>query len=90
MDLNIIWFFLVGVLIVGYSILDGFDLGVGVIHLFTKIEDDRIGKMEEIANQRIKAANAKKSIGKGIEKESSKSEGMLSAEEANKLGKKNS
>jgi len=58
--------------------------------LFTKLEDDRIGKMEEIANQRIKAANAKKSIGKGSEKESSKSEGMLSAEEVTKLEKKNS
>ena len=56
--------------------------------LFTKLEDDLIGKMEEIANQRIKAANAKKSIGKGSEKESSKSEGMLSAEEATKLEKK--
>jgi methionyl-tRNA synthetase len=58
--------------------------------LFTKLEDDLIGKMEEIANQRIKAANAKKYIGKGSEKEPSKSEGMLSAEEATKLEKKNS
>ena len=41
MDLNLIWFLLVGVLIVGYSILDGFDLGVGIIHLFTKSEDEK-------------------------------------------------
>jgi cytochrome bd ubiquinol oxidase subunit II len=41
MDLNIIWFLLVGVLIIGYSILDGFDLGVGIIHLFTKDENEK-------------------------------------------------
>jgi cytochrome bd ubiquinol oxidase subunit II len=41
MDLNLIWFLLVGVLIVGYAVLDGFDLGVGVIHLFTKSEEEK-------------------------------------------------
>lgn len=41
MDLNIIWFLLVGVLIIGYTILDGFDLGVGIIHLFTKDENEK-------------------------------------------------
>lgn len=40
-DLNIIWFVLVGVLIIGYAVLDGFDLGVGVIQLFTKDENER-------------------------------------------------
>ncbi len=40
-DLNLIWFLLVGVLIIGYAILDGFDLGVGVIQLFTKDENER-------------------------------------------------
>lgn len=40
-DLNTIWFLLVGVLIIGYAILDGFDLGVGVIQLFTKDEKER-------------------------------------------------
>ena len=40
-DLNIIWFFLVGVLIIGYAVLDGFDLGVGIIQLFTKDENER-------------------------------------------------
>lgn len=29
-----IWFWLVAVMIVGYVVLDGFDLGVGVLHLF--------------------------------------------------------
>ena len=41
MDLNIIWFLLVGILIIGYAILDGFDLGVGVIQLFTKDKDEK-------------------------------------------------
>jgi cytochrome d ubiquinol oxidase subunit II len=41
MDLNTIWFILVAVLIGGYAVLDGFDLGVGIIHLFTKSEDER-------------------------------------------------
>ncbi len=41
MDLNTVWFLLVAVLITGYAILDGFDLGVGVIHLFTTKEHDK-------------------------------------------------
>lgn len=41
MDLNIIWFLLVGILIIGYAVLDGFDLGVGIIHLFTKDENEK-------------------------------------------------
>jgi cytochrome d ubiquinol oxidase subunit II len=40
-DLNTIWFLLVGVLFSGYAILDGFDLGVGALHLFTKKDLDR-------------------------------------------------
>ncbi len=50
--------------------------------LFTKLEDDRIAGMEEIANQRVKAADAKKNAAKEVEKEPSKSEGMGPAEEA--------
>jgi cytochrome bd ubiquinol oxidase subunit II len=34
--LQIVWFLLFGVLIIGYAILDGFDLGVGVLSLFGK------------------------------------------------------
>ena len=41
MDLNTIWFALVGVLIIGYAVLDGFDFGVGVLHLFAKSEEER-------------------------------------------------
>jgi cytochrome d ubiquinol oxidase subunit II len=32
--MGIIWFWLVAVMIVGYVVFDGFDLGVGVLHLF--------------------------------------------------------
>lgn len=40
-DLNIIWFLLVGILFTGYAILDGFDFGVGILHLFVKKDEDR-------------------------------------------------
>ncbi len=48
MDLNTIWFLLVGVLIAGYAILDGFDLGAGVLHLFTRDERERRVMMNAI------------------------------------------
>jgi len=41
MDLQLIWFILVGVLLTGYAILDGFDLGVGAVHLFAKKDEHR-------------------------------------------------
>jgi cytochrome d ubiquinol oxidase subunit II len=41
MDLNIIWFILIGVLLAGYAVLDGFDLGVGALHLLTKTDLER-------------------------------------------------
>ncbi len=40
-DLNIIWFLLVGILIIGYAILDGFDLGVGILHFFAKNDNEK-------------------------------------------------
>jgi cytochrome d ubiquinol oxidase subunit II len=39
--LNDVWFVLVGVLFTGYAMLDGFDLGVGTLHLFTKTDEER-------------------------------------------------
>ncbi len=39
--LQVTWFFLIGVLLVGYAILDGFDLGVGIWHLFAKGDENR-------------------------------------------------
>lgn len=40
-DLNAIWFALVGLLLTGYAVLDGFDLGAGVLYLFSKTEEER-------------------------------------------------
>ncbi len=40
-DLEIIWFMAFVVLVTGYVILDGFDLGVGMLHLFAKKDEDR-------------------------------------------------
>ncbi|PWB76103.1 cytochrome d ubiquinol oxidase subunit II [candidate division GN15 bacterium] len=41
LDLNSIWFVLVGGLFAGYAVLDGFDLGVGALHLFARSDIDR-------------------------------------------------
>lgn len=41
MDLNLLWFILLGVLLAGYAILDGFDLGVGMLHLTARNEKER-------------------------------------------------
>ncbi|HEX4086325.1 MAG TPA: cytochrome d ubiquinol oxidase subunit II [Chthoniobacteraceae bacterium] len=41
LDLNTTWFLLIGVLFTGYAMLDGFDLGVGALHLFTKTDEER-------------------------------------------------
>lgn len=39
--LQVTWFLLVGLLLTVYAVLDGFDLGVGFWHLFTRKEDER-------------------------------------------------
>ena len=41
LDLNSIWYILVGVLFTGYAMLDGFDLGIGALHLFTRKDEER-------------------------------------------------
>lgn len=46
--LQITWFGLVGVLLAGYIIMDGFDLGVGFWHLCTKTDKDRRSLMSAI------------------------------------------
>jgi cytochrome d ubiquinol oxidase subunit II len=48
MDLPTIWFGLLGVFLAGYAVLDGFDLGVGVLHLFARSEDERGVLIESI------------------------------------------
>ena len=40
-DLPTTWFLLVGALLAGYAVLDGFDLGVGALHLFTRKDEHR-------------------------------------------------
>ena len=40
MTLNEIWFILFVIIIAGYLILDGFDMGVGILHLFVAKTDD--------------------------------------------------
>lgn len=35
------WFLLIGVLLAGYAVLDGFDLGVGILHLLGRSDRDR-------------------------------------------------
>ncbi len=39
--LALIWFLLLGVLITGYAILDGFDLGVGALHFLGRTDRER-------------------------------------------------
>lgn len=41
MDLNLTWFLILGVLLAGYAVLDGFDLGVGMLHLLARSDDER-------------------------------------------------
>ena len=41
MDLNIVWYFLIGLLLTGYAVLDGFDFGVGIWHLAVKKDEHR-------------------------------------------------
>ena len=39
--LNVAWYLITGVLFTGYAILDGFDLGVGAVHLLARGDRDR-------------------------------------------------
>ncbi len=41
LNLNLIWYLLIGILLTGYAILDGFDFGVGMLHLFIKNDNGR-------------------------------------------------
>ncbi|HYF48358.1 MAG TPA: cytochrome d ubiquinol oxidase subunit II, partial [Planctomycetota bacterium] len=36
-----IWFVMLGLLLAGYAVLDGFDLGVGILHPFSRTDHDR-------------------------------------------------
>jgi cytochrome d ubiquinol oxidase subunit II len=41
MDLQVFWFGMLGVLLAGYAVLDGFDLGVGIVYLAARTDEDR-------------------------------------------------
>ena len=41
MDLHVIWFLLLGTLLAGYAVLDGFDFGVGILHPLAKSDHER-------------------------------------------------
>jgi cytochrome d ubiquinol oxidase subunit II len=47
-DLPTVWFALIGVFLVGYAVLDGFDLGVGILHPFARDEAERTVLMDAI------------------------------------------
>ncbi len=46
--LSLIWFGLLGVLLIGYTILDGFDLGVGILHPIARTDEHRRLMMNSI------------------------------------------
>ncbi len=48
MDIYTFWFFTMGVLLTGYAILDGFDLGVGILHPLAKTDEERRVVMNSI------------------------------------------
>jgi len=41
MDLHVFWFGMLGILAAGYAVLDGFDLGVGILHPTVKGDHER-------------------------------------------------
>ncbi len=41
MTLEVIWYLVIILCLIAYAVLDGFDLGVGALHLFTKKDEDR-------------------------------------------------
>ena len=49
LPMQIVWFALLGVLMAGYGILDGFDLGVGILHLCVRKDEERRVLMNSIA-----------------------------------------
>ncbi len=42
MDFQVLWFFLIAMMLVGYAVLDGYDLGVGALYLTFKEEERRV------------------------------------------------
>ncbi len=40
-QMQVIWYIAFATLLIGYAVLDGFDLGVGMLHLFSKKDEER-------------------------------------------------
>ncbi len=49
LDINALWFVFMGIFVTGYVLLDGFDFGVGMLHLLTRTEEDRRAMINTIA-----------------------------------------
>ncbi|MBI3236902.1 MAG: cytochrome d ubiquinol oxidase subunit II, partial [Chlamydiales bacterium] len=41
LSFSLLWYLVIGISVIFYVILDGFDLGVGILHCFTKKDEDR-------------------------------------------------
>jgi cytochrome d ubiquinol oxidase subunit II len=41
MDIYVVWFVIMSVILAGYAVLDGFDLGVGILHRLAKNDHER-------------------------------------------------
>ncbi|HUH77178.1 MAG TPA: cytochrome d ubiquinol oxidase subunit II [Devosia sp.] len=48
-DLTVIWAFIIGFAIVAYVVMDGFDLGIGILFPLFKVGDDRNMAMNSVA-----------------------------------------
>jgi cytochrome d ubiquinol oxidase subunit II len=49
MDLPLIWAFIIAFAVFAYVVMDGFDLGIGILFLLFKVEDERDQAMNSIA-----------------------------------------
>ena len=54
--MGFIWFWLVAVMIVAYVVLDGFDLGVGILHPFVARTDKRTPRQPPLHRARCGTA----------------------------------
>src|SRR5262249_48825269 len=43
--IEIVWFWLVAIMVAGYVVLDGFDLGAGIVHLFIARDEAERGRI---------------------------------------------
>lgn len=48
LDLPAVWFVLLGVFLAGYAVLDGFDLGVGVLHPLARSGEEWLTLIDSI------------------------------------------